>query len=78
MLVGVGVITLVGEAVVVGAATGGEDDWAQDESNNMQKDAIVQMTLARCLNIRYPLTVSQGDRKGRPYISTCHPKVDKY
>jgi len=44
--VGVGVIEAAGVAVAVGVATGGEVDWAQDESNNMQKDAIVQMTLA--------------------------------
>jgi len=46
MPVGVGLIEAAGVAVAVGAAAGGEDDCVQDESNNMQKDAIVQMTLA--------------------------------
>jgi hypothetical protein len=54
VLVGGGVIETAGVAVAVGAAAGGEDDWAQDESNNMQRDAVVQMTLALYLNIRYP------------------------
>jgi hypothetical protein len=68
----VGLIEAAGVAVAVGAATGGEDDWAQDESNNMQKDAIVQMTLARCLNIRYPfnspfkIIYKQATRKELP------------
>jgi hypothetical protein len=50
VLVGDGLIEAAGVAVAVGGA----EDWVQDESSAMQRAAIVQMTLARCLNIRYP------------------------